>query len=44
MNEKKQINLRIPEIEMKILEEYLEKTGRSKTDVIREFIRTLKDR
>lgn len=42
MNEK-QLNLRLPESEMQILIKYAKKTGRTKTDVIREFIRSLKD-
>jgi predicted DNA-binding protein len=37
----KQLSIRIPEHEMKILEQYAKKAKRTKTDVIREFIRTL---
>ena len=42
MNEK-QLNVRLPTHEMKILEQYAKKTGRTKTDLIREFIRSLKE-
>ena len=42
MNEK-QLNVRLPAHEMKILERYAKKTARTKTDVIREFIRSLKE-
>ncbi|PSB21150.1 DNA-binding protein [Phormidesmis priestleyi ULC007] len=37
----KQLHVRISEQEMKTLERYAKKTKRSKTDIIREFIRTL---
>ncbi|AFZ42893.1 hypothetical protein PCC7418_0670 [Halothece sp. PCC 7418] len=39
---KTQLNLRIEESEMRILERYAKKTGRTKTDILREFIRCLK--
>lgn len=35
------LNVRIPENERQILETYCEKTSRSKTEVIRELIRSL---
>lgn len=35
--------MRIEESEMKLLSKYAKKTGRTKTDIIREFIRSLKD-
>lgn len=38
----KQLNIRIPEHELKILTRYARKTKRTKTDIIREFIRSLK--
>lgn len=37
----KQLNVKIPAQELKILEEFASKTQRSKTDIMREFIRTL---
>ncbi|QDZ40877.1 ribbon-helix-helix protein, CopG family [Euhalothece natronophila Z-M001] len=37
-----QLSARIEESEMRILEEYAQKTGRTKTDILREFIRSLK--
>jgi len=37
----KQLSVRLPEHEMELLERYAEKAKRTKTDVIREFIRTL---
>jgi predicted DNA-binding protein len=37
----KQFNIRVPDIEMKALERYARKAKRTKTDVIREFIRSL---
>jgi predicted DNA-binding protein len=37
----KQLNVKIPEQELKILEAFAEKTERTKTDIIREFIRSL---
>jgi len=39
---KTQLNLRIEESEMSFLEKYAKKTGRTKTDILREFIRSLK--
>jgi predicted DNA-binding protein len=38
MVKKTQINLKLPESELQILEYYAEKTGRTKTDILREFI------
>jgi hypothetical protein len=38
------LNVRIPENEKEILEKYCEKTSRSKTEVIRELIRSLEPR
>jgi predicted DNA-binding protein len=37
----KQLNIKIPEQELKILEALSAKTERTKTDLIREFIRSL---
>ena len=37
----KQLNIKIPEQELKILAEFSEKTSRTKTDILREFIRSL---
>jgi predicted DNA-binding protein len=37
----KQLNVKIPEQELKILEAFADKTERTKTDIIREFIRSL---
>jgi predicted DNA-binding protein len=37
----KQLNIKIPHQELSILEGFTEKTERTKTDVIREFIRAL---
>ncbi len=37
----KQLNIKIPEREMQILIDYAQRTERTKTDIIREFIRTL---
>jgi len=39
---KVQLNLRIEESEMLLLIKYSEKTGRTKTDILREMIRSLK--
>lgn len=38
---KKRLNFRIEEWELEILEEYCESVGRTKTDVLRELIRSL---
>jgi predicted DNA-binding protein len=38
-----QLSVRVEESEMKLLICYAKKTGRTKTDVVREFIRTFKD-
>jgi len=38
-----QLSIRIEDSEMKLLNQYSKKTGRTKTDVIREFIRSLKN-
>jgi hypothetical protein len=37
----KQLNVKIPSQELKILTAFAEKIGHKKTDVIREFIRSL---
>ncbi|WP_310482462.1 CopG family transcriptional regulator [Chamaesiphon sp. VAR_48_metabat_403] len=37
----KQLNIKIPNQELSILESFTEKNERTKTDVIREFIRAL---
>jgi hypothetical protein len=37
----KQLNIKIPEQELKILEAYATLTERTKTDIMREFIRSL---
>jgi predicted DNA-binding protein len=37
----KQLNIKIPDRELSILENFTEKNERTKTDVIREFIRAL---
>ena len=37
----KQLNIRVPEHELTILSRYARKTKRTKTDIIREFIRSL---
>jgi predicted DNA-binding protein len=42
MNEK-QLNLRLPESEMEMLNRYAKKVGRTKTDIVRELIRSLKN-
>jgi len=39
---KKRLDFRIEEFEFQILEEYCELVGRTKTDVLRELIRSLK--
>jgi predicted DNA-binding protein len=39
----KQLNIKIPEQELKILEAFSEKTSRTKTDILREFIRSLNE-
>ncbi|MDJ0592813.1 MAG: ribbon-helix-helix protein, CopG family [Pleurocapsa sp. MO_226.B13] len=38
----KQINIRVPAHELRILNRYAEETKRTKTDILREFIRSLK--
>ncbi|UJB72573.1 ribbon-helix-helix protein, CopG family (plasmid) [Acaryochloris sp. 'Moss Beach'] len=38
-----QLCIRIPEYELKILDRYAKKTHRTKTDIIREFIRSLEE-
>ena len=40
MNQK-QLCIRIPDQELKVLDIYARQTGRTKTDIIREFIRSL---
>ena len=37
----KQLNVKIPEQELRILEAFADQTERTKTDIIREFIRSL---
>ncbi|MDJ0687463.1 MAG: ribbon-helix-helix protein, CopG family [Xenococcaceae cyanobacterium MO_188.B32] len=37
----KQVNIRVPAHELKILNRYAKKTKRTKTDILREFIRSL---
>jgi predicted DNA-binding protein len=37
----KQVCIRIPEHELRILDRYARKTKRTKTDILREFIRSL---
>jgi predicted DNA-binding protein len=39
---KKRLDFRIEEFEFEILEEYCNATGRTKTDILRELIRSLK--
>jgi predicted DNA-binding protein len=39
----KQLNIKIPEQELKLLEALSTKTERTKTDIIREFIRSLEN-
>ena len=41
---KVQLNLRIEESEMLLLTKYAKLTGRTRTDILREMIRLLKDR
>lgn len=41
MDKKVMLNVRIPKSEMQILEAFCDRGGRTKTDVIREFIRGL---
>ncbi|HCF29878.1 MAG TPA: CopG family transcriptional regulator [Cyanobacteria bacterium UBA11049] len=38
------LSIRIPTAEMSILEQYCKKYQRTKTDVLREFIRSLSDK
>jgi predicted DNA-binding protein len=40
----KQLNVKIPEQELRILEAFADKTERTKTDIIREFIRSLQSK
>lgn len=42
MNEVKPLTIRLPENELTVLKAYCEQEGRNQTDVIREFIRSLK--
>nr|WP_041233866.1 ribbon-helix-helix domain-containing protein [Cylindrospermum stagnale] len=35
------LNVRLEQLEMEILEQYAKQTGRTKTDIIREYIRNL---
>ena len=39
----KHLSIRVPENEMKILEKYAKKTKRTKTDLVREWIRSLEN-
>jgi predicted DNA-binding protein len=39
----KQLNIKVPTQELKILEAFADQTARTKTDIIREFIRSLED-
>lgn len=39
--EKRRLNFELPENEIEILEEYCRRTGRTKTEVIRELVRSL---
>jgi predicted DNA-binding protein len=41
--EQARITFRLPQIEYDRLEAYSKRTGRTKTDILREFIRTLPD-
>lgn len=43
MDKKVMLNVRIPKSEMEVLEAFCDRAGRTKTDVIREFIRKLED-
>jgi hypothetical protein len=38
----KRVDIRIPEVEFQLLEDYCKLTGRTKTDVLRDLIRSLK--
>jgi hypothetical protein len=40
---KKRLDFRVEEFELEILEEYCKTVGRTKTDVLRELIRSLKN-
>jgi predicted DNA-binding protein len=40
----KQLNIKIPEQELRLLEALASKTERTKTDIIREFIRSLESK
>jgi predicted DNA-binding protein len=42
MDKKVMLNIRIPRSEMEMLEEYCNQASRTKTEVLREFIRSLK--
>jgi predicted DNA-binding protein len=44
MEKKQMLNIRLPESEMKILENYCQTATRTKTEVLREFIRSLRDK
>jgi hypothetical protein len=41
---KKRLDFRVEEFELEILEEYCKAVGRTKTDVLRELIRSLKNK
>lgn len=42
--DKRQINFRLPVREAEVLDRYCQATGRSRSDVLREFIRSLERR
>jgi hypothetical protein len=44
MSPKKQINLKVTEAELEILKQYCEQEGRQQSELIREYIRSLKRR
>lgn len=39
----RQMTIRLPQIELDRIEAYSKRTGRTKTDILREFIRSLPD-
>ncbi|KAB8331269.1 ribbon-helix-helix protein, CopG family [Scytonema tolypothrichoides VB-61278] len=42
MKQDRRIDLRVTEAELELLDEYCQLTGKNRTDVLREFIRSLK--
>jgi predicted DNA-binding protein len=44
MSAMKTLNIRIPEDELEILKQYAEQTNRTQTEIVRAYIRSLKDR